>query len=307
MSSTYSELKFELMGTGENAGTWGNVTNTNLGVAINEAIANLAPVDTGTTNYTLPWLNVNTTQAARHFGLNLYTTGSHGSPYDVNVPAIQKPYMVNNSSGAVATVKISGGSGVAVPNNKTTMVYANGSNVTQMFNYVPDLTVGTFSATTAIPLASGGTGVNTISSGIVTSDGSALGSVPAPAGDLVGTTEVQTLTNKTIQSRISLNSFFSGPTFNPDNANFDMLIATSQFGSLTFGPASSPPFNGQKMIFRVTASSTVTIAFDLGPSGYRAIGVTLPTSLASGLTMYIGCIWNSTISKWDVVAVNTGA
>lgn len=307
MSSTYSELKFELMGTGENAGTWGNVTNTNLGTAINEAIANLAPVDTGVTNYTLPWLNVNTTQAARHFGLNLYTTGTQPAPFTVTVPAIQKPYMVNNSTTQVATVRIAGGSGVAVPVNKTTMVYANGSNVTQMFNYVPDLTVNTLAVNTALPLASGGTGANAISNGIVTSDGSSLGSVPTPAGNLVGTTEVQTLTNKTIQSRISLNSFFSGPTFNPDNDNFDMLIATSQFANLTFGPATSPPFNGQKMIFRVTASSTITVAFDLGSSGYRAIGVTLPTSLAAGLTMYIGCIWNSTISRWDVVAVNTGA
>jgi len=153
MSSTYSELKFELMGTGEQAGTWGAKTNTNLGTAINEAIANLAPVDTGNTDYTFTWTNTNATQAARHFGLNLYTTGSHSAPYDVTVPTIQKPYMVNNSSGAVATVKISGGSGVAVPNNKTTMVYANGSNVVPMFDWMPALTLGTLAVTTAIPLS----------------------------------------------------------------------------------------------------------------------------------------------------------
>jgi hypothetical protein len=215
--------------------------------------------------------------------------------------------MVINASGATATVKISGGSGVAVPNNKTTMVYANGSTVTPMFNYMPDLTVGTLSVSTALPIASGGTVTSSILNGIVTSDGSALGSVPAPAGDLVGTTAVQTLTYKTIQSRVSLNSFFSGPTFNPDNGNFDILISTSQSGSITFGPATTTPFNGQKMIFRMTASSTVSISFDTGTNGYRAIGVTLPTTLASGFTMYIGCIWNSTASKWDVVAVNTGA
>lgn len=305
--STYSNLKILLIGTGEEPGTWGAATNTNLGTALEEAIVNLALVDTGSGNYTLPWANTNATQAARHFGLSLYTSVTQASPYYVNVPPIQKPYMVRNTSGAVATVQISGGSGVAVPNNKITMVYADGTGVRQMFDYVPDLTVNTLAVNTALPLASGGTGVNAISNGIVTSDGSSLGSVAAPAGDLVGTTAVQTLTNKTIQSRISLNSFFSGPTFNPDNANFDMLIATSQFANLTFGPATSPPFNGQKMIFRVTASSTITVAFDLGSSGYRAIGVTLPTSLAAGLTMYIGCIWNSTISKWDVIAVNTGA
>ena len=37
MASTYSDLKFELIGTGEQSGTWGTTTNTNLGTAIQEA------------------------------------------------------------------------------------------------------------------------------------------------------------------------------------------------------------------------------------------------------------------------------
>jgi len=306
MSSTYSELKFELMGTGEQAGTWGNITNTNLGTAINEAIAGLSPVDTGVTNYTLPWLNVNTTQAARHFGLNLYTTGTQPAPFNVNVPAIQKPYMVSNNTTQVATVKISSGSGVAVPVSKTTMVYANGSNVVPMFNYMPDLTLGTLAVTTAIPITSGGTGSTTIASGIVTSNGTALSSVSTPSGDLVGTTATQTITNKTIESRISLNASLSGSPYNPDTDNYDMIIATAQSSPLSFGPSSGTPFNGQKIIFRVTASGGIPVSFSTSTNGYRALGVSLPTSLTGGTTMYLGAIWNSAISKWDVLAVNTG-
>jgi hypothetical protein len=42
--STFSDLKFELIGTGEQAGTWGNTTNTNLGTAVEEAITGSADV-----------------------------------------------------------------------------------------------------------------------------------------------------------------------------------------------------------------------------------------------------------------------
>jgi len=303
MSSTYSELKFELMGTGEQAGTWGAKTNTNLGTAINEAIANLAPVDTGNTDYTFTWTNTNATQAARHFGLNLYTTGSHSAPYDVTVPTIQKPYMVNNSSGAVATVKISGGSGVAVPNNKTTMVYANGSNVVPMFDWMPALTLGTLAVTTAIPLSSGGTGASAITSGVVVSNGTTLSSVTQPSGDLVGTTATQTLTNKNIESRVY--STNSTSTLIPDPTQYDMAVVTSQAGSLAFTAAGSASQNGAKYIFRVTAAITTTLTWDTSSTyGYRAVGVALPSTISSGKTTYFGCMYNTTASRWDVIAIS---
>jgi hypothetical protein len=47
MASTYSTLKIELIGTGEQQGTWGTTTNTNLGTALEEAI-----VGRGTANFT---------------------------------------------------------------------------------------------------------------------------------------------------------------------------------------------------------------------------------------------------------------
>jgi hypothetical protein len=42
MASTYSTLKIELIGTGEQQGTWGTTTNTNLGTALEEAIVGRA-------------------------------------------------------------------------------------------------------------------------------------------------------------------------------------------------------------------------------------------------------------------------
>jgi hypothetical protein len=42
MASSYSDLKIELIATGEQSGTWGTTTNTNLGTALSEAITGSA-------------------------------------------------------------------------------------------------------------------------------------------------------------------------------------------------------------------------------------------------------------------------
>ena len=77
MASTYSNLKFQLMATGENSGTWGNVTNVNLGTAIEEAIAGTADVTFASADVTLTLSNTNASQTARNMRLNL--TGTTGA------------------------------------------------------------------------------------------------------------------------------------------------------------------------------------------------------------------------------------
>ena len=71
MASTYSSLKIELIGTGDQAGTWGNTTNTNLGTAIEEAITGSANVTFASANVALALTDTNATQTARNLRLNL--------------------------------------------------------------------------------------------------------------------------------------------------------------------------------------------------------------------------------------------
>lgn len=72
MASTYSPLKVELIGTGEQQGTWGDTTNTNLGTALEEAIVGRATANfTTDANLTLTLTNSNATQIARHLVLNV--------------------------------------------------------------------------------------------------------------------------------------------------------------------------------------------------------------------------------------------
>jgi hypothetical protein len=151
MASTYSSLKIQLMGTGENSGTWGNVTNVNLGTALEEAIVGSADVTFASGTVTLSLTDANSSQTARNLRLNL--TGTSGGAQDLIVPAIEKVYIVNNGCADTITVKNTGGTGIAVPAGKTMYVYNNGTNVVDAITHLTSLTLGT-----ALPIASGGTG-----------------------------------------------------------------------------------------------------------------------------------------------------
>ena len=161
MASTYSNLKFELIATGEQSGAWGATTNTNIGTAIEQAVVGMATLETGdfSSNVaTLTLSNTNALQDARALCLNITATLSAAGT--VNVPAIEKPYIIiNNSSGGYAvTVKVSGQTGVSVPNGKRTVVYNNGTDVGNQIDYLSTLALGT-----ALPVTSGGTGSTTAS------------------------------------------------------------------------------------------------------------------------------------------------
>jgi len=151
MASTYSDLKIELIATGEQSGTWGTTTNTNLGTALEEAITGSADVSFSSGTVTLTLTNTNATQAARNLRLNL--TGTSGGAQDLVVPAIEKLYLIKNGVADTITVKNSSGTGIAVPAGKSMFVYNDGSNVVDAVDHLTSLTLGS-----ALPVASGGTG-----------------------------------------------------------------------------------------------------------------------------------------------------
>jgi hypothetical protein len=134
------------MATGENSGTWGNVTNANLGDALEQAIVETATVNFADANVTLTLSDSNSRQDARALRLNL--AGSTSGARDLIVPAIQKPYLVNNGTADTITVKVSGQTGVAVPAARSMLLYNNGTDVVN--------------ALTHTPVSSGGTGTNTL-------------------------------------------------------------------------------------------------------------------------------------------------
>jgi hypothetical protein len=151
MPSTYSNLKIQLMSTGENNTTWGTVTNTNLGTAIEEAITGSADVTFSSANVTLTLADSNASQTARN--LRLRCTGTTGGARDLIVPAIEKAYIVRNDCADTITVKNATGTGVAVPAGQSIWVFNDGTNVVNVITYLSSVALGT-----ALPTASGGTG-----------------------------------------------------------------------------------------------------------------------------------------------------
>ncbi len=145
MASTYSALKIELIGTGDQSGTWGTTTNTNLGTALEEAITGSADVTFSSGTVTLTLTDTNASQTARNLRLNL--TGTSGGAQNLIVPAIEKLYLVNNGCADTITIKNSTGTGVAVPAGKTMFVFNTGSNVVDAISYVTALATATATIT----------------------------------------------------------------------------------------------------------------------------------------------------------------
>lgn len=162
MASTYStNLKIELIGTGEQVGTWGATTNDNFSNVFEQAI-----VGRGTANFpadanlTLTFTNSVASQTARNLYLNATSSVSLTATRDLIVPTINKTYVVeNNTTGSQSIrVKTSAGTGITIPNGVKAFLYVNGTDVVGAFDYLNSLTLGT-----PLPVTSGGTGASTVS------------------------------------------------------------------------------------------------------------------------------------------------
>jgi hypothetical protein len=160
MSSTYStNLAIELIGAGEQAGTWSTTTNTNLGTLIEQAISGYqtqAITDGADTVITIP---NGATGVARN--MIIECTGALTGARNLIVPANKKLYFIynNTTGGQAVTVKVSGQTGVSVPNGAKVALMSNGTDVVIATNYMvsPTLTSPTLTGTPVAPTASTGT------------------------------------------------------------------------------------------------------------------------------------------------------
>ena len=125
MPSTYSpSLKIELIGNGEQTGTWGQTTNNNMGTLIEQAITGVGQI-TLTGDYTLTSLNGLPDDSRNAV---LVFSGSLANAANVTAPSVEKTYIITNNAGNTVTIKTSGGNGLAIQNGLNALVYCDGTD-----------------------------------------------------------------------------------------------------------------------------------------------------------------------------------
>ena len=207
MPSTYSSrLRLELMASGENPGTWGTTTNTNLGTLLESSIAGRAAVSMTDADYTLT-ANNGSADEARNMILNI--SGALTATRNVICPTVSKLYFVKNDTtgGQSIVIKTASGSGVTVANGVTVAVFCDGTNVVDAINQFR----GVDGSSTAPPLsfASESTlGLYRASAGVLASSGPLQ--LPASAASALHAVPLQQLTGyqPTFRNRL-INGDFS--------------------------------------------------------------------------------------------------
>lgn len=324
--ATYStNLKLTLIATGDESGTWGTTTNTNLGTLLEQAISGYttqAITDGADTTITIP---NGATGVARNMVIEC--TGALTAARNLVVPASTKLYFIyNNTSGGYAvTVKVSGQTGVSVPNGAKVLLMSNGTDIVSATSYVASLTLGS-----ALAATSGGTGLASYTTGdiLYASSASALSKLAgvavgnalisggvgtAPAwgkisltGAVSGTLPVANggtgVTSSTGSGSVVLST---SPTFTTPNLGTPSAgVLTNATGlPLTTGVTGTLPVaNGGTGTASLTANNVL-----LG-NGTSAVQVVAPGTAGNVLTS-TGTTWASTAPASAVTSVNsqTGA
>ena len=196
MASSYSpSLKIELIGNGDQSGTWGTTTNNNLGTILEQAITGVQTITMVNADYTLTSFNGVSDEARNAV---LVATGTNSAIRQIICPLVEKLYVIfNNTTGGFAiTIGGATGSIITIPNGTTAQVYCDGTNFFSSqtgsagnFNVNGNLSVG---GTTALSGAL--TGTTGVFSGSISSVSPAFTGTPTAPTASVGTNTTQLAT-----------------------------------------------------------------------------------------------------------------
>jgi hypothetical protein len=267
MASTYSDLKIELIGTGEQTGTWGTTTNNNFSIALSEAITGSADVAFSSADVTVTLTDTNASQTARNLRLNL--TGTSGGARQLILGSgcqIEKLYLINNGLADAVTVKNTSGTGIAVAAGKSMFVYNNGTNVVDAVTYLTSLTLGT-----ALPVASGGSGAATLT-GVLKGNGTSAFTAATAGTDYVAPGTATTFT--ALQT-------FAGTSSNADLKTSNIIETATVSATAATGTINYDITTQSVLYYTTNASGNWTVNFR-GSSG-----TSLDTLMATGESMSV--------------------
>ena len=332
MASSYStNLALELMATGDQSGTWGTTTNTNLGTLLEQAISGYvtqAITDGADTTITIP---NGATGVARNMVIEM--TGALTAARTLIVPSNKKLYFIfNNTTGGFAvTVKVTGLTGVSVPNGKKVLLASNGTDIVEQFNQVVgNLAVGgTLGVTGATTL----TGVATMTAAPVFSSATASlpmftdGSKALISNSMTGTGNVVMSASPTLTGTIAgasqtlsgtlgvtgVATLTAAPVFSSATASLPMftdgskaLVSNAMTGTGSVVMSASPTLTGTIGAASQTLSGSLTVGTTLGVSGAATLSSTLGVTGAATLSSTLGVTGVATFAA-DPLFNSTGA
>jgi hypothetical protein len=275
--STYSpDLRIELITTGDQAGTWGNTTNTNWAYVLEQAVAGYISVSVTSANQAFTYLNGGSATAALnqavHAAIALTTTTA--ANFAVYAPPASKLYIIYNASAYTATIYNStvignttaAGTGVFIPAGKTVTVWSDGTNFSYASNYADSL--GVAGGITA------GAGLSIGGSEVVNGEISATGYLSTTSSAYLNGASTQTVTQSS-----AVNTTTDAITLATAAYRNGLAVALTSSGTLPTGLSANTTY------FVVNTSATTTF------SGAGSIsGATLTIS-----TVYAGSIGVGTV------------
>lgn len=127
---------------------------------------------------------------------------------------------------------------------------------------------------------------------------------PTVGGVAVPTiSSTNTLTNKRITKREQTTASTATLTITSDST--DIATVTAQAVGLTIAAPTGTPTQGQSLLIRIKDNGTARAL--TWNATWKPIGVTLPTTTVISKLLYVGAVYNSTSSQWDVLAVGQEA
>jgi hypothetical protein len=293
MSTFSTNLYIELIGTGEQTGTWGGTTNNTLVYALEEPIVGRAAVAFADANVTLTPVSLNTNQVFRNLYLNC--TGTNTTTRSLIVPTINKNYYIENNTNQSLLVKTAAGTGVTVLSGYICAVYINGTDVIQAANYQPVMTVGTLALTNSLTTASGGTGLASYTAGdtLYYSTGTTLSKLAIGA-----TGTVLTVAGGVPTWSASASSFSAGTTgFTPSSATTGAITLA---GTLNIANGGTGSTSTTYCALATNVSGTLPVA-------NGGTGVTSSTGTGAVVLGTAPTLTNPTVTSYieSVVAIGT--